>query len=150
MIERLTTAIRRMRKSDMLHYIQCNPRCTVEHAAWAGADDETAGASLIEELHRDGWLQLNIAPTGHTLLSARDTPADTPGPGPTANASHGPPESPVAAHLDALVREAADQHVDTAEHVMHVVAGNMGSGSMSAGYATRLLMATLDHLQMSR
>lgn len=88
-----------MRKSDMLHYIQSNPGCTLEHAAWAGADDETAGASLIQELHRDGWLQLDIAPTGHTLLTARDAPD----PGPTANAPHSAPQSPLAAHLDTLV-----------------------------------------------
>lgn len=102
MTERLTAAIRRMRKSDMLHYIQCNPRCTLQHAAWAGADNETTGASLIEELHRDGWLQLDIAPTGHTLLTARNAPADTSAPGPAANASQGRPERPVAAYPDHL------------------------------------------------
>ena len=82
-----------MRKSDMLHYIQCNPRCTLEHAAWAGADNETAGASLIEELHRDGWLQLDIAPTGHTLLTARDAPA--------ATSTPSPPRTPPSALLRA-------------------------------------------------
>ena len=102
MTRRLTAAIRRMRKSDMLHYIQCNPRCTLEHAAWAGADDETAGASLIEELHRDGWLQLDIAPTGHTLLTARDATAATSSPVPAPNASQRAPQSPVAAHPGTL------------------------------------------------
>ena len=99
---RLTAAIRRMRKSDMLHYIQCNPRCTLGHAAWAGADDETTGASLIEELHRDGWLQLDIAPTGHTLLTARDAPVDSSDPAPAPNASQRAPQSPLAAHPGAL------------------------------------------------
>ena len=52
----------------------------------------------------------------------------------------------VAEHLDYLVEEARQQHVEPSRHIMHIVAGNMDAGNMDSAYATTLLMEAVERL----
>ena len=116
---------RRLRKSDLLHFIAGHPGCTVAEADAAFTDRPRfftdLNVGLIHELYLDGWLMLDNARSGETRLTARAAPVDRGlRPGPTWDLPA--PSADVTAEVTRLVVEARTHAASVPDHILRSVA----------------------------
>ena len=142
---------RRLRKSDLLHFIAGHPGCTVAEADAALTDRPRfftdLNVELIHELYLDGRLMLGSARSGETRLTARTTPVDRdlrPGPAWDLPA----PSTDVTAEVARLVAEARTRAASPPAYILRRVAQRLRAGQMTSVYAGQVLVAAAETIDL--